>query len=192
MRAQEEEMRQNMEELTATQEGMNRLLKDAQDKETYLNNLMDASPDAIAAIDREYRVVLRNENQLFHQFIAQGVPYEKGYYVLGLFKQDDFEYHKGVYDKAFAGETVKVTKEYFGRKYSISYNPLRSSTGEVIGVSIFAHDESELEGLKAQLSGQLKVSGEGDWGLAEEMEKTFRIQLEALKITQDELARKAH
>lgn len=192
MRAQEEEMRQNMEELTATQEGMNRLLKDAQDKETYLNNLMDASPDAIAAIDRDYRVVLRNNNQLFHQFIAQGVPYEKGYYVLGLFKQDDFEYHKGVYDKAFAGEVIKVTKEYFGRKYSISYNPLRSSAGEVIGVSIFAHDESEFEALKTQLSGQLKVNGEGNWGLAEEMEKTFRIQLEALKITQDELTRKAH
>lgn len=192
MRAQEEEMRQNMEELTATQEGMNRLLKEAQDKETYLNNLMDASPDAIAAIDSDYRVVLRNNNTLFQQFIAQGIPYEKGYYVLGLFKKEEFEYHKGVYDKAFAGETVKVTKEYFGRKYSISYNPLRSSSGDVIGVSIFAHDESELESLKAQLSGQQKVSGEGDWSLAEEMEKTFRIQLEALKITQDELTRKAH
>jgi putative methionine-R-sulfoxide reductase with GAF domain len=192
MRAQEEEMRQNMEELTATQEGMNRLLKEAQDKETYLNNLMDASPDAIAAIDRDYRVVLRNNNQLFAQFIAQGVPYEKGYYVLGLFKQDEFEYHKSVYDKAFAGETIQVTKEYFGRKYSISYNPLRSSAGEVIGVSIFAHDESELEGLKAQLSGKQKGSSDGTWGLAEEMEKTFRIQLEAVKITQDELAGRLH
>ena len=188
MRAQEEEMRQNMEELTATQEGMNRLLKEAQDKETYLNNLMDASPDAIAAIDRDYRVVLRNNNELFQQFIASGVPYEKGYYVLGLFKKEDFDYHKGFYDKAFAGNTIAVTKEYFGRKYSISYNPLRSSSGEVIGVSIFAHDESELEGLKAQLSGKQNASTDGGWRLAEEMEKTFRIQLEALKITQDELA----
>jgi putative methionine-R-sulfoxide reductase with GAF domain len=192
MRAQEEEMRQNMEELTATQEGMNRLLKEAQDKETYLNNLMDASPDAIAAIDRDYRVVLRNNNQLFQQFIAQGIPYEKGYYVLGLFKQEDFEYHKGVYDKAFAGDTITVTKEYFGRKYSISYNPLRSSSGEVIGVSIFAHDESELEGLKSQLFGTKTTGGEGNWGLAEEMEKTFRIQLEALKITQEELTNRLH
>ncbi|HEU5290259.1 MAG TPA: GAF domain-containing protein [Cyclobacteriaceae bacterium] len=187
MRAQEEEMRQNMEELTATQEGMNRLLKEAQDKETYLNNLMDASPDAIAAIDRDYRVVLRNNNWLFQQFVAQGIPYEKGYYVLGLFKKEDFEYHKSIYDKAFAGETIAVTKEYFGRKYSISYNPLRSSAGEVIGVSIFAHDESELEGLKARLSDTQKPGGEGSWDIAEEMEKTFRIQLEALKITQEEL-----
>jgi putative methionine-R-sulfoxide reductase with GAF domain len=192
MRAQEEEMRQNMEELTATQEGMNRLLKEAQDKETYLNNIMDATTDAIVAIDREYRVVLRNNAPLFEGFISQGIKYEKGYYVLGLFKQDEFEYHKSIYDKAFAGETVTVTKESFGRKYSISYNPLRSNTGEVIGVSIFAHDETELETLKAQLSNQQKPSGEGNWGLAEEVEKTFRIQLEALKITQEELGRKTH
>ncbi len=92
--------------------------------------------------------------------------------------------------KAFAGETVKVTKEYFDRKYSISYNPLRSAVGEVIGVSIFAHDETELEALKEQLSRAQTGSNEGDWRLAEEVEKTFRIQLEALKITQDELARR--
>jgi putative methionine-R-sulfoxide reductase with GAF domain len=192
MRAQEEEMRQNMEELTATQEGMNRLLKEAQEKETYLNNLMDATTDAIVAIDREYRVVLRNNAPLFEGFVSQGIKYEKGYYVLGLFKQEEFNYHKGIYDKAFAGETVKVTKEYFGRKYSISYNPLRASMGEVIGVSIFAHDETELEALKEQLSRKQTGSNESDWTLAEEVEKTFRIQLEALKITQDELARKPH
>jgi flagellar motility protein MotE (MotC chaperone) len=135
MRSQEEEMRQNMEELTATQEGMNRLLKEAQDKETYLNNLMDATTDAIVAIDTDYKVVMRNNAPLFDGFTAQGIKYEKGYYVLGLFKQDEFNYHKSIYDKAFGGETVKVTKEYFGRKYSISYNPLRSNSGEVIGVS---------------------------------------------------------
>ncbi len=99
MRAQEEEMRQNMEELTATQEGMNRLLKEAQEKETYLNNLMDATTDAIVAIDREYKVVLRNNAPLFEGFVSQGIKYEKGYYVLGLFKQEEFNYHKGIYDK---------------------------------------------------------------------------------------------
>ncbi len=187
MRSQEEEMRQNMEELTATQEGMNRLLKEAQDKETYLNNLMDATTDAIVAIDREYKVVLRNNAPLFENFLSQGIQYEKGYYVLGLFKQEEFNYHKGIYDKAFAGETVEVTKEYFGRKYTIAYNPLRSAMGEVIGVSIFAHDQTELLALKEQLEHQTKAGNDGNWLLAEEIEKTFRIQLEALKITQDEL-----
>jgi putative methionine-R-sulfoxide reductase with GAF domain len=190
MKAQEEEMRQNMEELTATQEGMNRLLKEAQEKEVYLNNLMDATSDAIAAVDREYKVVLRNNAPLFDSFRAHGIKYEKGYYVLGLFKTEELEYHKGIYDKAFGGETVNVTKEYFGRKYSVSYNPLHSERDEIIGVSIFAHDETELNALKDQLaSGQFKEAPD-NWKLAEEMEKTFRVQLEALKITQEELTRK--
>lgn len=202
MRAQEEEMRQNMEELTATQEGMNRLLKEAQDKETYLNNLMDGTTDAIVAIDRDYKVVLRNNAPLFDKLIASGVNYDKGYNVLGMFKQEEYNHHKSIYDKAFAGERIEVTKEYFGQKYSISYNPLRSSQGEVIGVSIFAHNEDDLETLKNQLAErdnkimalqealQQKGSGSGDWSLVEEMEKTFRIQLEAVKITQEELQAK--
>jgi putative methionine-R-sulfoxide reductase with GAF domain len=206
MRAQEEEMRQNMEELTATQEGMHRLVKEAQDKEEYLNNLMDASPDAIVAIGRDYRVVLRNNARLFQQFIEQGIPYEKGFYVLGLFKNDEFDYHKSIYDRAFNGEVITVTKEYFGKKYSISYNPLHASSGEIIGVSIFAHDETELAALKTQLSTlentyqeKIKVleaaatappSEEDRWSLAAEVEKTFRIQLEALKITQEQLGKK--
>jgi len=203
MRSQEEEMRQNMEELTATQEGMHRLVKEAQDKEAYLNNLMDASPDAIVAIDRDYKVVLLNNAPLFEKFLTQGIHYEKGYNVLGLFRNQELEYHKAVYDKAFAGETIVVTKEYFGRQYSISYSPLRSMTGEVIGVSIFAHDETELQQLKAELAEKelnynekvntLEASSHGksdeSWRLAEEMEKTFRLQLEALKITQEEITR---
>jgi hypothetical protein len=198
-------MRQNMEELTATQEGMQRLVKEAQDKEEYLNNLMDASPDAIVAIGRDYKVVLRNNAKLFHQFIEQGIPYEKGFYVLGLFKNDEFEYHKSIYDRAFSGEVITVTKEYFGRKYSISYNPLHASSGDIIGVSIFAHDETELATLKTQLTDlessyheKIKALGtsstqpseEDQWNLAAEVEKTFRIQLEALKITQEQVSKK--
>jgi PAS domain S-box-containing protein len=197
MRAQEEEMRQNMEELTATQEGMHRLIKEAQDKEAYLNSLMDASPDAIAAIDREYKVVYRNRAPLFEKFLSQGIRYEKGYYVLGLFKKDEFDYHKNLYDKAFAGETVTVTKDYFGRQYSIAYNPIRLATGEAIGVSIFAHDVTELEQLKAELAekdgfytdrinvleADLKNALTDErWKLAAELENTFRIQLEALSL----------
>lgn len=197
MRSQEEEMRQNMEELTATQEGMHRLVKEAQDREAYLNSLMDASPDAIAAIDREYKVVFRNSAPLFDKFLTQGIRYEKGYYVLGLFKKDEFDYHKGLYDRAFAGETITVTKDYFGRKYSIAYNPIRSINGESIGVSIFAHDVTELEQLKGELAEKEQhytakinsmeaerksASADEHWKIAAEIEKTFRVQLEALSL----------
>jgi putative methionine-R-sulfoxide reductase with GAF domain len=203
MRTQEEEMRQNMEELSATQEGMQRLIQEAQEKEEYLNHLMDASPDAIEAIDKNYTLVLRNNARLFKQILAQGIPYEKGFNVLSLFKNEEREYHKSIFDRVFNGETITVTKEYFGRQYSIAYNPLTSTTGEIIGVSVFAHDETEFETLKNRLTqletsyqqelNQLKAAGSTEddrWNLAAEVEKTFRLQLEALKITQEQVGPK--
>src|SRR5690606_17066156 len=51
MKAQEEEMRQNMEELAATQEDMERAMKEIQEKENYLNSLINSSKDAIHAMD---------------------------------------------------------------------------------------------------------------------------------------------
>lgn len=195
MRAQEEEMRQNMEELTATQEEMQRVMKEAQQKETYLSNLMNATTDAFVAIGKDYKVVLRNNAPLFDQFIRSGIPYDKGYYVLSLFKDDEFEYHKSIYDKVFKGETLSVEKEYFGQPYSVNYKPLLSSSGEIIGAAIYAHDltdQQEMENRVKTLEQQLAtapMATTSDDSLAE-LEKMFRINLEALKITHEMLRNK--
>lgn len=194
MRAQEEEMRQNMEELTATQEEMQRVMKEAQQKETYLSNLMNATTDAFVAIGLDYRVVLRNNAPLFDQFIRSGIPYEKGYYVLSLFKEDEFEYHKAIYDKVFSGQTLSVEKEYFGKPYSVNYKPLMSPTGEIIGAAIYAHDlseqqemESRIKSLEQQLAAaSAKTSDES----LTELEQMFRVNLEALQITRETLRNK--
>ncbi|MDL5048757.1 GAF domain-containing protein [Oscillatoria amoena NRMC-F 0135] len=194
MRAQEEEMRQNMEELTATQEEMQRVMKEAQQKETYLSNLMNATTDAFVAIGRDYRVVLRNNAPLFDEFIRSGIPYEKGYYVLSLFKKDEFDYHKSIYDKVFNGQSLSVEKEYFGRPYSVNYKPLLAPTGEIIGAAIYAHDLSEqqemenrLKNLEQQLASAPAVVTDDT---LVELEKTFRVNLEALTITQESLRNK--
>ena len=192
MRAQEEEMRQNMEELTATQEEMQRVMKEAQQKETYLSNLMNATTDAFVAIGRDYRVVLRNNAPLFDQFIRSGIPYEKGYYVLSLFKEEELEYHKAIYDNVFSGQTLRVEKEYFGRPYSVNYKPLLAPTGEIIGAAIYAHDlsdQQEMENRLKNLEQQLASAPATDNTLVE-LEKTFRVNLEALKITQETLRNK--
>jgi hypothetical protein len=197
MRAQEEEMRQNMEELTATQEEMQRVMKEAQQKETYLSNLMNATTDAFVAIGRDYRVVLRNNAPLFDEFIRSGIPYEKGYYVLSLFKEDEFEYHKSIYDKVFSGQTLSVEKDYFGRPYSVNYKPLLSPSGEIIGAAIYAHDLSEqqamenrIKTLEQQLAAAPPAATSDD--SITELEKMFRVNLEALKITQETLRNKLH
>jgi putative methionine-R-sulfoxide reductase with GAF domain/dihydroxyacetone kinase DhaKLM complex PTS-EIIA-like component DhaM len=194
MRSQEEEMRQNMEELTATQEEMQRILKEAQQKETYLSNLMDVTTDAFVAIDRDYKVVMCNNAPLFQQFAKDGIRYEPGYHVLGLFKSQERDHHKSLYDRAFNGETLEVNKEYYGKPYAISYSPLKSATGEIIGAAIFAHDQSEEKSLKhriEELENQLaqppvaNASAELD-----SLDKALRINLQALQIAKEEIDRK--
>ncbi len=191
MRAQEEEMRQNMEELTATQEEMQRILRESQQKETYLSNLMDATGDAFVAIDRSYRVALRNNAPLFNQFIQAGIPYNKGYYVLELFKADELEYHKSIYDRVFNGETISVVKNYFGCDYLVNYKPLRANDGQIIGAAIYAHDLTEQQKQEArirELENQL-TRATSDITLTE-LEKTLRINLEALNLAREALGRK--
>lgn len=188
MRAQEEEMRQNMEELTATQEEMQRILRESQQKETFLSNLMDATGDAFVAIDRSYRVALRNNAPLFEQFIKAGIPYEKGYYVLSLFKADELDYHKSIYDRVFSGESISVIKNYFGRDYSVNYKPLRAPDGQIIGAAIYAHDLTEKQQQEKRIRElEERLSGQTTDTVLSDLEKTLRVNLEALDIARKAL-----
>lgn len=190
MRAQEEEMRQNMEELTATQEEMQRILRESQQKETYLSNLMDATGDAFVAIDRSYLVALRNNAPLFEQFIKAGIPYEKGYYVLSLFKAEELEYHKSIYDRVFEGESISVIKNYFGRNYAVNYRPLRATHGEIIGAAIYAHDLTEQQQMEKRISElEAQLARQSTDKVIDELERTLRLNLEALEIARKAMER---
>lgn len=183
MRAQEEEMRQNMEELAATQEEMQRILQEAQRNETYLSNLMDATDNAFVAIDRSYKVAMRNNAPLFDQFIKAGIPYEKGFNVLSLFKAEELAYHKSLYDRVFDGETISVVKNYFGRNYSVNYKPLRAPGGEIVGAAIYAHDLTEQEKQEARIRElESRLAETPADATLTELEKTLRLNLEALTI----------
>jgi len=138
MRAQEEEMRQNMEELQATQEGMTRVVKEAQDKEGYLNNLVNASSDSIFAIDKEYKLVMGND--AFNKALsAQGLTAGKGHSMLNIAVMGDKE-AKTSYDRALKGEHFELVAQYGPKTFRTTYNPLRDNSGSVLGVAVFARD----------------------------------------------------
>jgi PAS domain S-box-containing protein len=148
MKSQEEEMRQNMEELSATQEEMHRVLKEVQGKERYMNELIDSTKDAIATVDKQYRI--QNFNKAFRA--AAGASLEKGLDMLSFFTGEEKRKNKAYYDRAFAGETFDVTDRYETQGheayYVTSYSPLRDDKGEIIAVAIFAKDATSL--IKAQ------------------------------------------
>jgi len=138
MRAQEEEMRQNMEELQATQEGMQRVVKEAQEKEMYLTNLINASSDAIFAIDRHYKMVICNDS--FSRSLAlRGGRIVKGIDMLTI-AELDVQAMRKFFDRALRGESFEVTSEMGNKTFATTYNPLRDNVGQVIGVAVFSRE----------------------------------------------------
>ncbi len=139
MRSQEEEVRQNMEELSATQEEMERVLTDVKEKEIYLNNLLNASGDAIMTIGLDLTIVMFNK-YLAKTFAAQGITVKSGMSVFELAKSSNHEEDRGTYVKVFNGESVTKREEYFGRHYEMSFQPLKDADGEIKGALMTTRD----------------------------------------------------
>lgn len=132
MRSQEEEVRQNMEELTATQEEMARVLNDVREKEVYLNNLLNASGDAIMTVGLDFKIVMYNK-YLEKTFAAQGINVAAGMSVFDLAKSGSNDADRQTYQRAFQGETIVVRKDYFGKHYEMTYQPLHNNEGVIKG-----------------------------------------------------------
>lgn len=175
MKAQEEEMRQNMEELSATQEDMDRAMKEVQEKETYLSNLINASKDAIYALDKDHKIILSNE--VFNRGLtASGVKVEKGL-DMKRFSNDPKEIEN--YNKALSGQTIEDTLEYEGRTYFATYSPIKGALGEITGLVVFTKDvteQQELLHISQQQTLELKAQ-----------EEAMRQQMEELSATQEEM-----
>jgi methyl-accepting chemotaxis protein len=149
MKAQEEELRQNMEELSATQEEMQRILTEVQGKERYVNEILNASAESIFTLDREFKIV--SCNQAFTKGLTElGIVVEKGFEILSLFGDNEAKRaeHRSFYERAFKGETYQVndTIELNGiRSHFLNlYSPIHNGKGEVIEIACFAKDLTEI------------------------------------------------
>lgn len=194
MRAQEEEMRQNMEELAATQEEMQRAqrrteeaLRQVRDKEVYLNNMLNATSDAILTVDRNLNVVLANDIMI-KTFRAQGVMMDVGFHITELSPKGQEAEFIIPYKKAFEGESVETTRSYFGHHYLINYNPLRNEKGEIIGASLFTKDITQQIELQKKTEELLTESRQQEEELKAQ-EEELRQNMEELAATQEEITR---
>lgn len=181
MKAQEEEMRQNMEELAATQEDMERAMKEIQEKENYLNNLINSSKDAIYAMDRDHKLII--SNQVFNKYMEQtGLKVEKGF---DMKRMSNDPQELELYDRVFAGETIEVTNEYDGNYFIVSYNPLRGPLGEVTGLVAFTKDVSEQQKLLLKSQEQAEELKAQEEEMRQNLEEMSAIQEEMERATQE-------
>ncbi|HEY9045994.1 MAG TPA: PAS domain-containing protein [Ohtaekwangia sp.] len=162
---------------------------EAKEKETYLNNMLNASGDAIMAVDRDLRVVLANK-AMIKIFQEQDIQEPTGFHVADLVRKGkgDPDAFTLPYRKALNGESSEITRNSFGHHYIVTYNPLRTETGEVIGASAFTKDITIQATLQQQTEKLLAESQQQ----AEELkaqEEELRQNMEELSATQEAMER---
>jgi PAS domain-containing protein len=179
MRAQEEEMRQNMEELAATQDEMMRVLTETQNKERFLQEMMNASTDSIVTFDHAYKVLSCNRAAI-EEFKRVGIRLETGANLLTLLSS--YEGLKQIYDRALAGEMVETEEESAGKNYIVHYVPIRSVNGAVTAVAVFIKDVTVVMQAK-QEADRLLVESQAQ-------EEELRQTMEELHATMESEARR--
>jgi PAS domain S-box-containing protein len=147
LKAQEEELRQNMEELSAIQDQMQHTIGESQRKEQYLNDIINVSSDIVFTIDNAYRLISFNK-AMESGMEKLGLRVTKGFCMLDIFNGSERNVQQVYYDRAFSGECYERT-EHFTHSgldvYTIvSYAPLINELGDTYAVAVFSKDVSEV------------------------------------------------
>ncbi|QHT67687.1 PAS domain-containing protein [Rhodocytophaga rosea] len=200
MRSQEEEMRQNMEELSATQEEMQRIVRQSQEKELYLNELINSINDTILTIDLSYKIVSWNK-ALERNY---NITVHKGFDALHLYPQEGKSQAKAAFGRALAGETFQVTETYNlegGEENELyiaaAYSPLKDTSGEIIGALLISKNitptmaaQKKAERLLVETQRQteeLSSTQEVMKGIMDEVQGKERFMNEIMNATKDRI-----
>lgn len=191
MKSQEEEMRQNMEELQATQEEMQRVLKQVQGKETYLNQILNASKDIVYTVDRSYRLV--SWNIPFAKTLEYfGMKAEKGLSTIDWYQGEERQKQIDTYDRVLRGETFedvsRTVNNGVAYYYQYNYTPLRNDKGDVFEAVVFNRDITESVTAQEKKEKILKDAQQQAEQLKAQ-EEELRQNMEELSTTQEEMQR---
>ena len=146
LKAQEEEMRQNLEEMAAIQEEMERATRELQNREQYLNDLINLSKDTIFTYDKDFKVI--SFNKAYADSIRNtGFEATVGMDALQFFTEEEKVHYRALYTRALNGENFNeqhsFSTEGFDLYMNMQYAPLRDSNGEVMAAAVFASDITE-------------------------------------------------
>lgn len=191
LKAQEEEVRQNIEELSATQETMQRALKEVEYKEFYASQILNTSQDLIYTVDREYRLITWNK-AFADEGARRGITLEKGADAFQWYP----DYRKSlipIWERALNGERFQIQwdGEATGKKeyYLSTYAPLRAQTGEIVEAVIYAKDITPVIEAQQKTERLLKEAQQQTEELKAQ-EEELRQNMEEMQSIQEELDRK--
>ncbi len=131
-----------------------------------LTGILESTSDMVFAIDKLYKFT--SFNQKFFNYVQQyyGVSIEIGQYSLeALRSEDEFEQVKFDFDRALLDESFCVEYQILRKIIfaDISFHPIKSNMGEVLGVSVFIRDitEKKLNDAKMKRNQQLLTQSIG-------------------------------
>lgn len=179
--AQEEQLRQSMEELSANQESI-------QAKERFLHELINSSSDSIMVVDTNYKLINFN-NTLKTSY--QGIEIQEGLNVFDLLPTDQHAAYKATYDRCLKkGEKFSETTHYqmdnINAYFFAQYTPLYNYNGEIMGVSVFAKDVSEMV-LAKQKAEELVAQFEAQNQVLEAQKAQLHLSMEELSANQENI-----
>ena len=160
LKAQEDFLKQNMEEISANQKEMELVIKQGREREQYVTELLDISKDSIVTIDKNYKVI--NTNRAFRSSLeANNIKVDKGFNILDLVPSESHDKTKKLYHRVFEGENIELVEQFkshdnVNRYIDIQYSPLRNGEGEIIAISIYTRDVTEFELMKQELAKKKK------------------------------------
>jgi PAS domain S-box-containing protein len=156
MHAQEEMMRQNMEELQATQEEIIRGQKASRDREAHLTALINHTDYAASAIDCNFRLLACNMamQKIYQRY---NLSLQPGMQVLDAFEsiygKAEREKRRLIYNRVFAGEKYVDVEEAVVNgqtiHFAVHHTPIRTEDNKIIGLTIYAKNITE-EKMKEQ------------------------------------------
>ena len=171
LKAQEEELRQNMEELSAIQEMV-------MQEKGRMESFMNSTTDNIFILDKGGNVIQVNE-PVKAVFRLQGVEVKAGMSLLSLTEEHQKETIKENLIKASNGESssqeIKYTFEGFNNYFHTQTFPLKSD-GEVIGIGVVTRDITDRKKLEEEAAKKHEELMASEEELRQNIEEMMAIQ----------------
>lgn len=114
-----------------------------------LNSIIESTSDIIFAVDKNYCYTCFNSNHVKAMKTIYGVDIKLGECLLDYQTEEDREKAKISLDKALNGEvirevTITGSKEHEQLYFEVTHHPIKNDTGEIIGVSVYVKNVTEL------------------------------------------------
>lgn len=144
--AQEEELRQNLEEMEATQDEMKRVQQQLAQQEANLNALINNTLDNIVLLDRNFSVLVANV-AMRQRYERMNYDLRPGVNAIELMSREAAVVWREHYEKALAGQRLtfinSLVEDGETRFKEYWVNPIFNNSQAIVGISVFSRDVTD-------------------------------------------------